>query len=198
MQIKKITKAEVNELPLMKYEGECQIIDTLDEVDAAVAACQRVDIIGFDTETKPAFRKGEFYPVALLQLAIPGKAYLFRLNKIGLPKSIISLFENPKIQIIGIGLRDDIKDLQKLTNFKPAGFVDLNELGESLGFQSIGARNFAGMFMNHRISKSQQVSNWENEVLTAAQISYAATDAWICLGIFDKMSKMTPDDDSSI
>lgn len=190
MQIKKITKEEVNALPLMKYEGDCQIIDSLDQVEAAVEACQKVDIIGFDTETKPAFRKGEFYPVALLQLAIPGKAFLFRLNKIGLPKSIITLFENPEIKIIGIGLRDDIKDLQKLQDFKPSGFVDLNEMGESLGFQSIGARNFSAMFMNHRISKGQQVSNWENDVLTVAQVSYAATDAWICLGIYEKMSKM--------
>ena len=187
MEIRKITKQEVNALPLMKYEGKYQIIDDESQVKAAVAACKNASILGFDTETKPAFRKGEFYPVALLQISLPDMAYLFRLNKISLSEDIVSLFEDPTIKIAGIGIRDDIKDLQKLRNFEPQGFVDLNEFGAKLGFESIGARNYAGMFMNHRISKSQQVSNWENAELTESQISYAATDAWICLEIYDKM-----------
>ncbi|UXX79513.1 3'-5' exonuclease domain-containing protein 2 [Reichenbachiella carrageenanivorans] len=190
MKIRKITKQEVNELPLMKYEGKYQIIDDESQVQQAVAACKKATILGFDTETKPAFRKGESYPVALLQLSLPDQAFLFRLNKISLSKEIVSLFEDPKIKIVGIGIRDDIKDLQKLRDFKPQGFVDLNELGAKLGFESIGARNYAGMFMNHRISKSQQVSNWENEELTDSQISYAATDAWICLEIYRKMMEI--------
>lgn len=187
MEIRKITKEEVNALPLMKYEGKYQIIEDESEVKQAVEACRQATILGFDTETKPAFRKGESYPVALLQLALPDMAFLFRLNKVELSQDIIGLFEDPKIKIVGIGIRDDIKDLQKLRNFNPHGFVDLNELGATLGFESIGARNYAGMFMNHRISKSQQVSNWENEELTGSQISYAATDAWICLEIYSKM-----------
>ena len=190
MEIRKITKQEVNALPLMKYEGEYQIIDEESQISEAVAACKKATILGFDTETKPAFRKGESYPVALLQLALPNKVYLFRLNKINLTEEIVSLFEDSKIKIVGIGIRDDIKDLQKLRKFKPHGFVDLNELGTTLGFESIGARNYAGMFMNHRISKSQQVSNWENEELTESQISYAATDAWICLEIYEKMMEI--------
>ncbi|WP_422360058.1 3'-5' exonuclease [Reichenbachiella sp.] len=190
MKIRKITKQEVNALPLMKYEGEYQIIDEESQVKEAVEALREAEIIGFDTETKPAFRKGESYPVALLQLSLPNMAFLFRLNKISLSEDIVSLFEDSKIKIVGIGIRDDIKDLQKLRNFKPSGFVDLNELGATLGFESIGARNYAGMFMNHRISKSQQVSNWENEVLTESQISYAATDAWICLDIYNKMMEI--------
>ena len=171
----------------MRFEGECIMIDRIEDVEKAVEACGKADVLGFDTETKPAFKKGEFYPVALLQLSTPEVAYLFRLNKIGLPKSIVRLFENPNISIVGIGIRDDIKDLKKLRDFEPKGFVDLNELGSQLGFESIGARNFSGMFMKHRISKSQQVSNWENPVLTDSQIRYAATDAWICLEIYEKM-----------
>lgn len=190
MKIRKITKQEVNALPLMKYEGKYQIIEDESQVKEAVEACKKASILGFDTETKPAFRKGESYPVALLQLSLPDMAYLFRLNKIRLSEDIVSLFEDPKIKIVGIGIRDDIKDLQKLHKFKPQGFVDLNELGAKLGFESIGARNYAGMFMNHRISKSQQVSNWENEELTESQISYAATDAWICLDIYSKMMEI--------
>lgn len=187
MEIRKITKEEVNALPLMKYEGKCKIIEDESEIPQAVQACRKASVLGFDTETKPAFRKGEFYPVALLQVALPDMVYLFRLNRVDLTKDITDLFEDPKIKIVGIGIRDDIKDLQKLRSFNPDGFVDLNELGTKLGFESIGARNYAGMFMNHRISKSQQVSNWENEQLTDSQISYAATDAWICLEIYNKM-----------
>ncbi len=187
MEIRKITKEELNALPLMKYEGECQVIEDESHAQEAVEACKKATVLGFDTETKPAFRKGESYPVALLQIAMPDMAYLFRLNKTGLSQGIIGLFEDPGIKIVGIGIRDDIKDLQKLGHFTPQGFVDLNGLGETLGFKSIGARNYAGMFMKHRISKSQQLSNWENDELTAAQVSYAATDAWICLGIYSKM-----------
>ncbi|MEO9967373.1 MAG: 3'-5' exonuclease [Reichenbachiella sp.] len=187
MEIRKITKEEVNALPLMKYEGKCQIIENQNQIPKAIEACKSASVLGFDTETKPAFRKGEFYPVALLQIALPDKVFLFRLNKIKLTEEIVGLFEDPKIKIVGIGIRDDIKDLQKLRQFEPSGFVDLNEFGSELGFESIGARNYVGMFMNFRISKSQQVSNWENEKLTESQISYAATDAWICLDIYKKM-----------
>ena len=171
----------------LSFQGKIHLICSDAELAAVTAGLNSAKILGFDTETKPAFRKGEFYPVALLQLSTPEVAYLFRLNKIGLPKSIVRLFENPNISIVGIGIRDDIKDLKKLRDFEPKGFVDLNELGSQLGFESIGARNFSGMFMKHRISKSQQVSNWENPVLTDSQIRYAATDAWICLEIYEKM-----------
>ena len=101
------------------------------------------------------------------------------------------LFENPNITIAGIGIRDDIKDLNKLKKFVPQGFVDLNEKAQKLDFESIGARNFSGMFFGGRISKGQQVSNWENVVLTDAQIDYAATDAWICIRIFEEMDQIS-------
>lgn len=187
MQVKKITKEEVNALPLIKYEGECKIIDKVEDVKAAVDYLADFKLLGFDTETKPAFKKGQVFPVALLQLATPKMVYLFRLLETGLTDDLISLFENPKITIAGIGIRDDIKDLQKLRDFDPVRFVDLNEKGKQLDFESIGARNFAGLFLKGRISKSQQVSNWENEELTEAQISYAATDAWICIDVYEQM-----------
>lgn len=190
MQVKKITKEEVNELPLLKYEGKYEIIEDLDRAVLACKYLSKASIIGFDTETKPAFKKGQMYDVALVQLATPDMVYLFRLNKIGLIDELNGLFEDPNIVIAGVGIRDDIKDLQRLNYFEPSGFVDLNEFALRLEFESIGARNLTGMFMNKRISKSQQVSNWENEVLTPAQISYAATDAWICLEIYDKMKAL--------
>ncbi|MFY0625027.1 MAG: 3'-5' exonuclease domain-containing protein 2 [Reichenbachiella sp.] len=185
MKIRKITKDEVNALPLIKYEGKCKVISNAQEVKSAIDDLSKYELLGFDTETKPAFKKGQVYPVALLQLASPNMVYLFRLLETGFTDEMIALFENPKITIAGIGIRDDIKDLQKLKHFEPTGFVDLNTYAKEHDFESIGARNFSGMFLKGRISKSQQVSNWENETLTEAQISYAATDAWICISIYE-------------
>ena len=187
MEIRKITKEEVNALPLIKFEGECVVIDKPEDVAAAIDELRNCRLIGFDTETKPAFKKGQVYPVALLQLATKQKVFLFRLLETGLTDEMIDLFANPRVKIAGIGIRDDIKDLQKLRGFDPVNFVDLNVKARELGFQSIGARNFAGMFLGGRISKSQQVSNWENETLTEAQISYAATDAWLCIAVYEGM-----------
>jgi len=190
MMIRKITKEEVNALPLIKYEGKYKVIDKPEDVKAAIDELSKHTLIGIDTETKPAFKKGQVYPVALLQLATPDMVYLFRLLETGLTEDMVRLFENKKIVIAGIGIRDDIKDLQKLRRFRPYGFVDLNSLAREMNFESIGARNFAGMFLKGRISKSQQVSNWENESLTEAQINYAATDAWICISIYEQLSAL--------
>ncbi|MGL1888364.1 MAG: 3'-5' exonuclease domain-containing protein 2 [Reichenbachiella sp.] len=190
MEVRKITKEEVNNLPLLKYEGKTVVVVDPKEVSAAVAYLSKYSLLGFDTETKPAFKKGQVYPVALLQLGTPDRVYLFRLLETGLTDDLIRLFEDPNITIAGIGIRDDIKDLKKMKDFEPQGFVDLNEKARDLGFESIGARNFSGMFMGGRISKGQQVSNWENTVLTKAQIDYAATDAWICIDVFEQMDAL--------
>ncbi len=193
MQVKKISKNEVNALPLLRFEGECVYIRDKSEVAEAVEYLKKFSLLGFDTETKPAFKKGQVFPVAILQLSTPDKAFLFRLLDIGLPDEIIELFEDPKITISGIGIHDDIKDLQKLRDFNPSRFVDLNVKAKELEFESIGARNLSAMFLGGRISKSQQVSNWENEELTEAQISYAATDAWICLGVYEGLMALEVD-----
>jgi len=190
MQIRKISKEAVNALPLLKYEGKNWMINDLQSAKKACAKLSKETLLGFDTETKPAFKKGQYYHVALVQLATKDMVYLFRLNKIGLPDELAEIFENPEIIIAGIGIRDDLKDLQRLNQFQPAGFEDLNEMATQLSFENIGAKNLTGMFMNRRISKSQQVSNWENKHLTPAQISYAATDAWICIEIYEKMKAM--------
>lgn len=187
MYVKKISKDELKDLPLLRYEGEVRLVENETDLREAILHCSKSHTIGFDTETKPTFKKGQYNPVALVQLATKEVVYLIRLNKTGLTKELLDFFENHNIKKIGIGLRDDIKDLQKISPFEPCGFVDLNELAEELELESIGARNFSGMFLKKRISKSQQVSNWENPQLTSGQITYAATDAWICLEIYERM-----------
>lgn len=180
-----ITKDELNELPLGQFEGEIFLIDRLDEVDEAVDFLEDQPIIGFDTETKPAFRKGQFNPVALLQLSTPHQAFLFRLNKIGFPDSLRSLLEKENVVKVGAAVHDDLKGLRKLTDsFYPLSFFDLNDELKKVGFHNVGVRNLCGMVLKIRISKSEQVSNWEAESLTEKQQRYAATDAWACLEIF--------------
>jgi len=181
-----ITKEEVNELPLGQFEGEIFLIDHPEQVDEAVEFLAGQRIIGFDTETKPSFKKGEFNHVSLLQLSTSTQAFLFRLNKIGFPESLRNLMEKENIVKIGAAVHDDLKGLGKLTDsFYPLSFFDLNDELKKVGFLNVGVRNLSGMVLKIRISKSEQVSNWESEILTEKQQRYAATDAWACLKIFN-------------
>lgn len=185
-----ISKEEINELPLGQFEGDIFLIDSPDQVDEAVEFLDTQHFIGFDTETKPSFRKGQFNHVSLLQLSTSSQAFLFRLNKVGFPDSLRSLMEKENLVKIGAAVHDDIKALGKLTDsFYPQSFFDLNDELKRVGFQNVGVRNLSGMVLKIRISKTEQVSNWEAEVLTEKQKRYAATDAWACLEIFNLLRK---------
>ena len=181
-----ISKEEVNELPLGQFEGEIYLIDHPDQVEEAVDFLEDQHIIGFDTETKPSFKKGQFNHVSLLQLSTSEQAFLFRLNKIGFPGPLRNLMEKENLVKIGAAVNDDLKGLGKLTDsFYPQSFFDLNDELKKVGFHNVGVRNLSGMVLKIRISKSEQVSNWESEILTERQQRYAATDAWACLKIFN-------------
>ncbi len=181
---KSIKKEEVNSLALAHYTGPVQLIEEATHLGPAINAIRQSTIIGVDTETKPSFRKGQSYPVALLQVATDQHVFLFRLNKIGFPGSLISILEDGDITKIGIDFEDDIKSLQKLRNFQPQSVVDLNAYSKSLGFKNYGARNLTAIVLGFRFSKRQQTSNWEVDVLSEQQIIYAATDAWVCREIY--------------
>jgi ribonuclease D len=181
-----ISKEEINELPLGQFEGKIHLIDRLEQVEDAVDYLVSQPMIGFDTETKPSFKKGEFNHVSLLQLSTLDHAFLFRLNKIGFPDSVRNLLEKENQVKIGAAVHDDLKALRKLTQrFYPLSFFDLNDELKKVGFHNVGVRNLSGMVLKIRISKSEQVSNWEAEILTEKQQRYAATDAWACLKIFN-------------
>lgn len=184
---KRITKQEINELPLFKYEGKTVIAATEQQIDKAIFEIEEYDIVGFDTETKPTFKKGQFNHVALVQIAIPDKVYLLRITQTGITTTLARFLSNKNITKIGIALDDDIIALKKRRRFVPGGFLDLNKIAPSLGIENIGARNLSALVLNNRISKNQQISNWENPILTEPQIKYAATDAWICLEIYNKL-----------
>ena len=184
----KITKEEVNALPLGQFEGEMFLIDKVEDVEEVAEFLIQQRVIGFDTETKPAFQKGIINQVSLLQLSTSTQAFLFRLNQIGFPESIRNILEKENIVKVGAAVHDDIKGLAKLTDsFYPNSFFDLNDELKRVGFVNIGVRNLCAMVLGIRISKSEQVSNWESEKLTIKQQRYAATDAWGCLEIFKKL-----------
>ncbi len=186
---KEYSKEEVNGLPLLKYEGEVVVVNRLLDLKSCIKEIDQYDIVGIDTESKPAFRKGEYNPISLIQIATPDKVFLLRINKTGFDQELVDYLKDPTYTKIGIGMTDDIRDLRKLKNFDPQGFVDLSKVAERIGLTKLGARNMVATLFHHRISKSQQTSNWENETLTESQISYAATDAWICLKIYNKFSE---------
>ena len=182
-----ITKDEVMERPLGSYEGKVVIASDQTSIDKAMAEVSQHTVVGFDTEAKPTFKKGQHRNVSLIQVAIPEKVFLLRTIKDGMTDSVKSFLESSQVLKVGIGLLDDYNLLNRLRPFKKDGFEDLNDTLEDLGAQNIGARNLAAMILDIRISKSAQTSNWESEVLSEKQIRYAATDAWICLEIYNKL-----------
>lgn len=184
----KISKEEVNALPLGQFEGEIFLVDDQEMVEEVVEFLETQSILGFDTETKPSFRKGVVNQVSLLQLSTTSQAFLFRLNEVGFPDSIRNILERETIVKIGAAVHDDIKGLAKLTDtFYAKSFFDLNDELKKVGFHNVGVRNLCGMVLGMRISKAEQVSNWEANTLSEKQMRYAATDAWACLEIFNKL-----------
>jgi ribonuclease D len=182
-----IAKEDINLLELDKYNGETILVDTDAELEKACSEIEKCAIIGIDTETKPSFRKGQMNTVALLQISTDKKAYIVRLKKVKMSKRLADIFTNEAIQKIGIAIFDDLKDLKKIIPFTDKSVVDLNLLAPKLGFENIGAKKLSALVLGFRISKRQQVSNWELEKLSQAQIDYAATDAWICREIYLKL-----------
>jgi ribonuclease D len=175
-------------LPLGQFEGEIFLIEDLEDLEEVADFLAQHSAIGFDTETKPAFKKGVINRVSLLQLSTTSQSFLFRTNKIGFPDLIRNVLEKEHIIKIGAAVHDDIKGLAKLTDsFHPNSFFDLNDELKKVGFQNVGVKNLCGMVLAMRISKSEQVSNWEAQTLTQKQQRYAATDAWACLEIYKKL-----------
>ncbi|PKQ65441.1 3'-5' exonuclease [Labilibaculum filiforme] len=184
---KSITKEEVNELPLQAFDGEIILVDQGEELQDAVQYLKKFPILGFDTETRPSFKKGRVNGVALLQLAANSKTFLFRVNKIGLPEPLVDLLTDPEIIKVGAAIKDDIRGLQKLNDFDANGFLELQEYVSKFGIESFSLKKLSAIVLNFRISKRQQVSNWEAEELSAGQLKYAATDAWVSLKIFERL-----------
>lgn len=182
-----ITNEELQEMPLKSFEGDIILVDSGSRLHFAVEELMNQPIIGFDTETKPSFKKGVNNKVALLQLSTADRAFLFRVNRIGLPEELREILSNPNILKPGVAIRDDIKGLQEIVNFEPAGFIELQDVAKDMGIQNFSLKKLSAIICGFRISKGQQLSNWEAPELSEAQQAYAATDAWAALKIFEKI-----------
>ena len=177
--LQKITKAEINELPLIAWEGPIEILNTEAEMRKAVEHLMQEDHLGFDTETRPCFKKGDYYPPALVQLANADTVYLFRICKLESLNVLKPIFESESILKTGVAIKDDVKELQAVESFEAKGFIEITQLTTKLKIENKGLRPLAGILLEGRISKGAQVSNWAKSELDEKQIRYAATDAWV-------------------
>jgi len=184
---KSITKEEIQELPLTSFDRKIYVIEREDQILDAVEYLRMQSILGFDTETKPAFKKGQKNNVAMLQLATSEKAFLFRLNKIRFNGPIRKILADSTIIKVGAAIRDDLKALNDKNAFTPQSFIELQELVKKYGIQNFSLQKLSAIILGIRISKSKRLSNWEAENLNEAQLRYAATDAWVAHEVYKKL-----------
>ena len=175
------------DLKPISFSGKIHLILNNDELAKAFTQLESATELGFDTETRPSFQKGEVYQVALLQLATQTDAYLIRLHGISDFSHIIKIFENKNILKVGVAIRDDLKTLQKLFKFNPQNFIELQNIAKEKGLKNFGLKGMVEEVLNARLSKSTKMTNWENRILSEQQLVYAATDAWIGLHLYQKI-----------
>lgn len=191
MFVENITPQEIQQLDYASFPGKIYVIDSVGaEFNRAIAYLRSQKFIGFDTETRPTFTASQpRYSVSLLQLSGPDRAYLFRINKIGMHRRLCNLLSSDKVVKVGAAIHDDIRGLQRHHGFSPAAFVDLQKIVWEWGIRDKAVKKMAAIILGIRISKTQQLSNWEAEQLSESQCKYAATDAWVCREMYLKLLK---------
>ncbi len=195
---KTINKESINEMPKVLFGGQIHVVQTPQEVERAVAYLKTCPIVGIDSETRPSFTKGRVHKVALLQIASEEHCFLFRLNLTGLTLPLILLLENPNVLKVGLSLKDDFMMLRKRAPFEPRGYIELQEYVRMFGIEDKSLQKIYGILFGQKISKSQRLSNWEAAELTQPQQLYAATDAWACLNIYNKLQQLKNSGDFEI
>ena len=183
----KIDKDVVRELPVAQTDCEIEVIDSANEVATAVDCLMQEVVVGFDTETKPSFTHGKSNKIALMQISTAKKCFLFRLQMIGKSEALKNFLENEKIKKIGLALHGDLRNLRVWDKFTPKNFIDLQKIVIQYGIEELGLQRIYAIIFGKKISKSQQLSNWEAKILNQAQQIYAATDAWACREIYLKL-----------
>lgn len=183
----KIDKDIVRELPVAQTDCEIEVIDSANEVATAVDCLMQEEVVGFDTETKPSFTHGKSNKIALMQISTAKKCFLFRLQMIGKSEALKNFLENEKITKIGLALHGDLRNLRVWDKFTPKNFIDLQKIVIQYGIEELGLQRIYAIIFGKKISKSQQLSNWEAKILNQAQQIYAATDAWACREIYLKL-----------
>lgn len=185
-----IPKNSVNDYPLRRYEGPVAIIHADAQLEAALAEVARESVLGFDTESRPVFKRGDNYPPALLQLAGAEKVWLFQLQRLTRLEALFAVLADPAKIKAGVAIRDDIKKLNEILPFKAESFLELADFTQKAGIVNTGLRSLAAIFLHYRVSKGAQVSNWSRAQLSSAQIQYAATDAWVSRQLFLRLQEV--------
>lgn len=180
----RISKDFINTLPPLRFRGHVEVINHPDQIRKATRHLRRHRVLGFDTESRPAFKKGESYPVSLIQLATADTVYLFHLTHIQIDDRLARILTSKRIKKVGIALNNDLDKLSELRPMKVAGFVDLSRIASDKGIVQQGARSLAARYLHRRLIKSSQRTNWARRELTEKQKLYAATDAWVCLELY--------------
>lgn len=193
-----IDKEAVKELPKTLFPGEIHVVQTPWEAEKAVAYLKTCPLLGIDSETRPSFTKGRTHKVAMLQVSSEEHCFLFRLNLTGLTLPVITLLESPHVTKVGLSLHDDFMMLHKRAPFEQRACVELQEFVRPFGIQEKSLQKIYAILFGEKISKTQQLSNWEAETLTEPQKLYAATDAWACLNIYNKLQELKQTGDFEI
>src|SRR3954468_357869 len=184
-----ITREELAALPMRRYEGEVNVVTKPAELEWAMEDIRAEHVVGFDTETRPAFKKGESYLPCLMQVATARRVHVLQLSRVDCSAAAAELLGNRTVIKTGIGLRYDLGQLRRLFPFDAAAVLDLGDAAKRLGFEQSGVRNLAGLFLGFRIPKGAQTSNWAARHLSEEQLRYAATDAWACRELYLRMWK---------
>jgi ribonuclease D len=187
--LRPITSEAINALPIRRYEGEVHLVATREEAARAAQDFAGERVVGFDTETRPAFRAGQYYPPALVQAATARAVYLFQLAQLDFGPVLAPLLGSATVKA-GVGLAEDLRQLRKLFEFAPAAIVDLGAVARRHGLERSGVRALAALFLGIRIPKGTKTSNWAARRLSPAQVAYAATDAWACRELYLRFEAM--------
>lgn len=188
---RKFDGEEINLLPLGSFEGEIRMVTDLRAAAAAIRSLGREKVLGFDTETRPSFKKGKSYDPSLVQLAGSRRVYIFQLSRLPrFPQGLAGLLADPGIVKAGVSVRDDVLGLKRLHEFTDAGFTDLGDLARKVDIPTHGLRNLAANLLGIRISKSARCTNWARPDLSGKQVRYAATDAWVSRELYLAFSRL--------
>lgn len=187
-----ISNEQTAELPSARFDGRIVVVDKEEQIEAVCRDLASQSIIGFDTETRPSFKAGVTNKVALLQLSTHECCYLIRLCRTKLHNTLLKILSNPNIIKIGADVAGDLRSLHALRHFNERGFIDLQQMVAAWGIEEKSLRKMAAIVLGHRVSKAQRLSNWEATTLTPQQQMYAATDAWVCISIYEKLLSVEP------
>ncbi|WP_050708211.1 MULTISPECIES: 3'-5' exonuclease [unclassified Dysgonomonas] len=187
-----ISKEEISTLPIAVFPGRMIVVQTEKEAQKATSFLEQHKVIGFDTETRPSFKKGLIRTIALMQLSTEDTCFLFRLNFIDIPECLSRILISPDIKKIGLSLKDDFSAIRKRMQLEPKNFIELQSFVKKFGIEDNGLQRIYAILFGEKISKSQRLSNWEADILSEAQQKYASLDAWACLQIYNKLIRLNP------